>query len=975
MNAWLISHNPDNWTWDNFETKVKSAQEGVKIKETWTCANTHVAIGDRVFLTRTGNKGNNGIFAAGHAVSEVYKGPHRDIDKATNGETQNKIDVEFDWIIDPNKEKSLSVDVLKSKLPNQHWSPEGSGIAIDYQVFKQLELLWAKHIKVENDAYNLLKIYDDISPAQYDGSYSLVREAVKEYAKLPNLDNVTFADADFIYSLSIMKRDSQVHLSNLDTSSLPADSKERLKGIITTTWETAKNGGFDNSGTNTTIGMFGTGFHTFNKPTSDPTLPKQLISCLVSIFKTDDNTYDAYDVLKSNFSSDVKGLAIASISAMLHCLKPYVFPVMNSNQGHGSIYEDLGIKLYKQKSISNYADCCKLIRKFRDDNFTFKNFRVFDLVARMKVDIDFNFAMEYIDKYGNLPYKSPDKAVDAAEKAQIEDIKKNARKAVAETDKMAEALEAEFGLNSWKSSAWTDGGHTKIRDYLWVKMKYEDYKDDIESISIFVNKALPSLKGREKTRIRFSLEMVNEGANKAAYDRHHKFLDLPCTEGLCYVIGSDELHDAAVLNEDHDTVYNKVKSGVYKKVQISKVINLDENLTNDEIYKEMIDGVSSLIPYYEYVLGKQTTAPEITNPSNGLPVEKESKPEVEVVKMNKKINLNTILYGPPGTGKTYNSKSYAVAICNYNGDLDAVKNLDYKNDIIPAYNKLVEEGRVAFTTFHQSYGYEEFIEGIKPVLKDDDTKEVYYDVIPGLFKKFCDDALISEQNEAGTTSNQEVKPRVFIIDEINRGNISKIFGELITLIEASKRKGTEEAMSCVLPYSKQKFSVPDNVYILGTMNTADRSIALMDTALRRRFDFVEMMPDLKPLAGKNVAGIDIQSMLEKLNARIEVLYDREHTLGHAFFMDLKNDSPIEELASVFENKIIPLLQEYFYEDYEKIQLVLGDNAKPEEFRFVKDIKVEPKSIFKGNVNYDDLPEKKYEINTEAFYKADSYNLI
>ena len=229
---------------------------------------------------------------------------------------------------------------------------------------------------------------------------------------------------------------------------------------------------------------------------------------------------------------------------------------------------------------------------------------------------------------------------------------------------------------------------------------------------------------------------------------------------------------------------------------------------------------------------------------------------------------------------------------------------------------------------------------------------------------------------SGNKEKKDAKPYVFIIDEINRGNISKIFGELITLIEPSKRDGEEEAMSCILPYSHQKFSVPNNVYILGTMNTADRSIALMDTALRRRFDFIEMMPETKPLEGLIVEGINIDTMLETLNKRIEVLYDREHTLGHAFFMPLNKEPNIETLASIFKNKIIPLLQEYFYEDYEKIQLVLGDNGKDNtNFKFIKDEEIKVNTLFKGKYDGEDLPEKKYSINEEALYHPESYKQI
>ena len=348
--------------------------------------------------------------------------------------------------------------------------------------------------------------------------------------------------------------------------------------------------------------------------------------------------------------------------------------------------------------------------------------------------------------------------------------------------------------------------------------------------------------------------------------------------------------------------------------------------------------------------------------------------------VDKEFDKNLILYGPPGTGKTYNSAIYAVAIC----DGKSVDKLTDYDAVMTRYNELKKAGRIAFTTFHQSYGYEEFIEGIKPIIDENENKQdIGYTIEPGVFKKFCDNAKSITRTSTGiesTVIEENTEPYVFIIDEINRGNISKIFGELITLIESTKRAGMSEAASAILPYSGDEFSVPSNVYILGTMNTADRSIALMDTALRRRFQFVEMMPDsdvLRKIHADKVEDLDVAAMLDKINERIEYLYDREHTIGHAFFTDLKDDATLEKLQSIFEKSVIPLLQEYFYEDYQKIQLVLGDNAKSDDsLKFIIDEKVVAKNIFKGNAeDVIDLPEKKYSINSKAFENINSYKEI
>lgn len=245
--------------------------------------------------------------------------------------------------------------------------------------------------------------------------------------------------------------------------------------------------------------------------------------------------------------------------------------------------------------------------------------------------------------------------------------------------------------------------------------------------------------------------------------------------------------------------------------------------------------------------------------------------------------------------------------------------------------------RYAFVTFHQSYGYEEFVEGLRPVLTGGaEESDVQYEIRSGVFKDLCRRARLAPDQRFA-----------MVIDEINRGNISKIFGELITLIEADKREGGANAVTVTLPYSGETFSVPANVDIIGTMNTADRSLALLDTALRRRFDFLPILPDARddadaPLAGLRVSMdsevINIPKMLAVINQRIEALYDRDHCIGHAYFTGLKEiadgQARLDALKDVFRNRIIPLLEEYFFEDWQKIRLVLADNQKPMAAQFI-----------------------------------------
>lgn len=222
-----------------------------------------------------------------------------------------------------------------------------------------------------------------------------------------------------------------------------------------------------------------------------------------------------------------------------------------------------------------------------------------------------------------------------------------------------------------------------------------------------------------------------------------------------------------------------------------------------------------------------------------------------------------------------------------------------------------------FVTFHQSFTYEDFVEGIKPVLEDENA-ELRYEISDGVFKRL-----------ANLARNNPEQPYAIFIDEINRGNVTSIFGELITLIEKDKRAGADNELSVILPYSKTKFSVPQNLHIIGTMNTADRSIEALDSALRRRFEFKEMMPDYDVIDGvlnnQEFEGFQLSKILRTINNRITILIDRDHQIGHSYFLNLKNSNNLEkDLKAVFKNKIIPLLQEYFFNDYVKIAMVIGE---------------------------------------------------
>lgn len=376
----------------------------------------------------------------------------------------------------------------------------------------------------------------------------------------------------------------------------------------------------------------------------------------------------------------------------------------------------------------------------------------------------------------------------------------------------------------------------------------------------------------------------------------------------------------------YDFPHDKYKINKEEKVKIEDLgidaitipISRAEVLSKTE--KDLYDEIKK---YHDTYNGKYYELEKIVQ---GLTVKEESKEKPEIKekeeihdeksgKINSDFPLNQILFGPPGTGKTYNTVNMALDIvCPIEG---SQWEKEQRKDARDKYQEMLAAGRIVFVTFHQSMSYEDFIEGIKP--KTEDGK-ITYEVKDGIFKKLCEKA---KDNNTQITQNY-----VMIIDEINRGNVANIFGELISLIEDDKRLGASEELHAELPYSHTIFGVPKNVYIIGTMNTADRSVEALDSALRRRFTFKEMMPKSELVPEEH----NVRSIFKIINQRIEVLKDREHQIGHSYFMGVENE---DDLKDVFYDKIIPLLQEYFYGDYEKIQLVLGEGFVKKDSASVK----------------------------------------
>lgn len=352
----------------------------------------------------------------------------------------------------------------------------------------------------------------------------------------------------------------------------------------------------------------------------------------------------------------------------------------------------------------------------------------------------------------------------------------------------------------------------------------------------------------------------------------------------------------------HENFYDYRENGNNKQTGranivflVDKAIRIDDNLNFSDFEDEKGNPL------------EQSIRNVLLQPFSVLNKQRES---MGTIKSDPTINFtnnpkNIILYGAPGTGKTYDAKRIAVELA-LTGDCSCNKINSNRESILKDYNQLVGNNRIRMVTFHPSFSYEDFIEGIRPV---DCDAGIRYEIGKGVFKKICEDA-----------HDNPDKHYVLIIDEINRGNVAQIFGELITTIEPDKRGGMPEQLSVLLPYSKKMFTVPNNIHLVGTMNTADRSVEALDTALRRRFVFWEIKPEYN-LLSKNVENINLQFMLATINRRLHILKDRDHAIGHAYLLKINN---ISELRNAFSEKIIPLLQEFFFNKFECIQQVLGN---------------------------------------------------
>jgi len=880
----------------------------------------------------------------------------------------------------------------------------------------------------KDDIIRYLKDKSEMDPDKHDGSYELVRFTVECLSNIPE-NKIDVVDLDMLYCMTIgaWKSSSEHKERLIKESNLLPDDKKRMSNLLHRIEKDSKEGVniYQNNPENDNFGMFGTGFLSFKGKGMSKKADTKIFISLCKEIQNEQDENKIFQIAENVFKNDINGLAAASASQILHCLKPNIFPILNK-RGMQVYVEEFNLPLEDPKSLVTYISNVRKIRDFRNNNFTYKNYRIIDIGSwEMDKNRDDSDVIIIWNKY---------KAKILRELGDSHDWSKSLEKMYTSYDNLSDN-DIDNLPDDAINELWFSNNHISHISYFLEKKKtptsfYREMTKLLSDKSKTIGEAFDDCLYAFKNDIRYEGKQVTGQIAQIVRTlftlRNINFS----------VVDIARMNDLLILFKK-----NAIDKLDYKQTLTDGIEKLSE--ISDEIASyEKIDDYNKrkiLWKLWQEALGSMT-----------------------ILNSDKKTSFNTILYGPPGTGKTYSTIEKSIKIANPSfvfpdsGD----SKLD-REAVKEEFRRLMDEGQIVFSTFHQNLSYEDFIEGLKPIEPFKETDPVIYKVESGIFRRLCVDASFHIANLRKTSETEELldfsmaydhyiekleeslsnnvkvalktktggevyidsisqlgnlvikhtegtrtytvsKDRlsklhkeiknlddltnindqfraviggsnttvywavlnelrkeipqieskkekrtysweekkevvrflnnddyrikdaqqyVLIIDEINRGNVSQIFGELITLIENDKRAGNPEALEVILPYSKDRFMVPPNLHIIGTMNTADRSVEALDTALRRRFSFELMLPKTE-LVPDEINGLELRKVFEQINERISYLLDEDHQIGHSYFMEIDDENDLKE---VFRNRILPLLKEYFYNDYGKIRLILGND--------------------------------------------------